>query len=113
MSIQLRFSITALLLFKNGVVVAVGSKIAIPPNTVTVDAQGKTIYPSFIDAYSTLGVAKPERPRGGGRTAVYEATREGYYWNDHIRAEQDAVNYFKFDDKAAKVTVKRAFGCCQ
>ena len=98
------------LLFKNGVVVAVGSKIAIPPNTVTVDAQGKTIYPSFIDAYSTLGVAKPERPRGGGRTAVYEATREGYYWNDHIRAEQDAVNYFKFDDKAAKSYRQAGFG---
>ena len=39
------------LLFKGGVVISVGTKIAIPANTVVVDAKGKTIYPSFVDAY--------------------------------------------------------------
>ncbi len=98
------------LLFKNGEIVGVGAKIGIPANTVVVDANGKTIYPSFVDAYSNFGVQTPERPRGGGRTAVYEATREGYYWNDHIRAEQDAVNYFKFDTKAAENYRQAGFG---
>lgn len=98
------------LLFKGGVVISVGTKIAIPANTVVVDAKGKTIYPSFVDAYSTFGVKTPERPRGGGRTAVYEATREGYYWNDHIRAEQDAVNYFQFDSKTAENYRQAGFG---
>ncbi|MGB5497357.1 MAG: amidohydrolase, partial [Maribacter sp.] len=72
------------LLIQNGKVVQVGTSVAIPKNTVTIDLDGKSVYPSFIDIYSDFGVSKPKRIEGGGRSPQYDATREGFYWNDHI-----------------------------
>jgi imidazolonepropionase-like amidohydrolase len=40
----------------------------------------------------------------------YDPTREGYYWNDHIRPEQNAAEHFKFDNKAADELRKAGFG---
>ena len=98
------------LLIQNGKVVQVGKSVAIPKNTVTIDVEGKSIYPSFIDIYSDFGVSKPERPKGGGRSPQYEATREGFYWNDHIMPEQNAISKFKYNDKKAKELRDAGFG---
>ncbi|HBO30858.1 MAG TPA: amidohydrolase, partial [Leeuwenhoekiella sp.] len=46
----------------------------------------------------------------GGRSPQYEATRAGYYWNDHVRAETNALNEFEYDNKAAKALVEAGFG---
>ena len=69
------------LLIQNGKVVGVGKSVSIPQNAITINLEGKSIYPSFIDLYSSFGIAKPKRA-GFGRSSRYEATREGYYWND-------------------------------
>lgn len=98
------------LLIKDGKVVAVGTSVSIPGNTVQVDLKGKHIYPSFIDVYSTFGVEQPKRPSGGGRSPQYDPSREGFYWNDHIMPDADAISKFKYDDKSAKELREAGFG---
>ena len=98
------------LLIQNGKVVQVGKTVSLPKNTVTVDVSGKSIYPSFIDIYSDFGIEKPKRPTGGGRTAQYEPSREGFYWNDHIMPESNAISAFKYDAKKAKELREAGFG---
>lgn len=98
------------LLIQNGKVVSVGTSITIPKNSVVVDLSGKSIYPSFIDAYSKFGVEQPKKKSGGGRAAQYEAERDGFYWNDHVMPENAAINSYKYDDKSAKELREAGFG---
>jgi len=97
----------ATLLIKEGKVISVGKSVTIPKNTTTVDLSGKTIYPSFIDMYTTFGVTKPKR---GGDGPSYGASRSGFYWNDHIMPEQDVMASFKYDAKSASEMHKLGFG---
>ncbi|CAM4375905.1 amidohydrolase family protein [Zobellia nedashkovskayae] len=98
------------LLIQNGKVVEAGKTVNIPKNTVVVDLNGKSIYPSFIDVYSGFGVEKPEKAKGEGRSAEYEPSRSGYYWNDHVMPENDAVTKFNYDDTVAETLRKVGFG---
>lgn len=98
------------LLIQNGKVVNVGSSVNLPQNTIVVDLDGKSIYPSFIDVYSKFGVEQPKRSSGGRRSPQFEPTREGFYWNDHIMPENDAINSFKYDEKEAKELIDAGFG---
>ena len=97
----------ATLLIKEGKVVSVGKSVNIPKNTTTINLSGKTIYPSFIDMYTTFGVTKPKR---GGNGPQYAASRSGFYWNDHIMPEQDVMASFKYDAKSASEMHKLGFG---
>ena len=98
------------LLIQDGKVIQVGKSVALPANTVQLDLKGKFIYPSFIDVYSKFGVEQPKRPSGGGRSPQYDPTREGFYWNDHIMPETEAIAKFKYDDKKAKELREAGFG---
>ncbi|WP_044403561.1 amidohydrolase family protein [Lacinutrix sp. Hel_I_90] len=98
------------LLIKEGKVVYVGESVTIPKNCLVTDLSGKSIYPSFIDIYSTFGIKKLESPSDDSKSPQYEASREGYYWNDHIRADQNAINHFEYDDKEAEKLRKAGFG---
>ena len=101
------------LLIHDGKVVASGTSVSIPANAVVIDLSGKSIYPSFIDIYSDFGVEKPKREGGGrgfGGGGQYDPSREGFYWNDHIRPEQNAVDNFKYDAKAASDLRNVGFG---
>lgn len=98
------------LLIKDGKVVATGTTVTIPKNSNIIDVSGKSIYPSFIDMYSDFGVEKPKRPSGGGRTAQYDASRTGYYWNDHVMPENKAIERFNYDTRSANELIKAGFG---
>jgi imidazolonepropionase-like amidohydrolase len=98
------------LLIKDGKVVASGNQVSIPKNTTVVDLKGKSIYPSFIDMYSTFGVKKPDRANGRGQSPQYGPSRSGYYWSDHVMPENKAVEHFNFDGKTAKELMKAGFG---
>lgn len=100
----------ATLLIKDGKVDAVGKNVKIPEGTITTDLDGKTIYPSFIDAYSSFGISKPKRATSRTRGTQYDASREGYYWNDHIRPDTNPISAFKFDGKKAKDLINAGFG---
>ncbi|WP_203292962.1 amidohydrolase family protein [Luteirhabdus pelagi] len=99
------------LLIKDGKVVSVGKSVSIPENTVTIDLNGDYIYPSFIDAYTDFGMGKvKEAEREGGRSAQYGPSREGFYWNDHILAERNGIENFKYDKKQASSFREAGFG---
>lgn len=98
------------LLVKDGKIVSVGKSVSIPEGAKTLDLEGKTIYPSFIDLYSDFGVKKPKRASRNNRSPQYDAGRTGHYWNDHIRPETDASLSFAFDNKKAKDLVNAGFG---
>ncbi|WP_028888518.1 amidohydrolase family protein [Tenacibaculum ovolyticum] len=98
------------LLIKDGKVLNIGKSINIPKEAEVINLAGKTIYPSFIDTYTTFGVATPKRESGRGKRPQYDANRKGYYWNDHIRPDANAFNNFKFDSKKAKELVNLGFG---
>ncbi|WP_223034030.1 amidohydrolase family protein [Hanstruepera marina] len=97
------------LLIKDGKVVSVGTNVSIPKNAVVHDLLEKHIYPSFIDVYSEFGVKKPQRAERSN-APQYDASREGYYWNDHIRPEQNAIEHYNFDSKNAEELRKAGFG---
>jgi imidazolonepropionase-like amidohydrolase len=97
------------LLIKDGKVVSSGTSVSIPTNAVIVNLEGKSIYPSFIDLFSGFGVERPTR-QGGSRSAQYNPSREGFYWNDHVMPEQNAIQHFKFNGKSANDLRKAGFG---
>ncbi|KAB5486983.1 amidohydrolase family protein [Flagellimonas hadalis] len=98
------------LLIQNGKVVQVGKSVSIPKNAVVQDLDGKSIYPSFVDIFSNFGVKTPERANNAGRSAQYGPEREGFYWNDHIMPENNAVSSFSYDSKKAEELRKAGFG---
>ena len=98
------------LLIENGKVTNVGRSINVPKGAKIVDLSGKTIYPSFIDLYSDFGIKKPNRASGNSRGTQYAASREGYYWNDHIRPDVNPIKDFSFDSKKAKDLINAGFG---
>ena len=98
------------LLIQHGKIVSASSTVSIPKNSIIIDLNGKSIYPSFIDIYSKFGVEQPKKKPGSGRSAEYAPSRDGYYWNDHIMPENKAIAKFKYDDKEAKVLREAGFG---
>ncbi len=95
---------------KEGKITAVGKNISIPKNSIVVDLNGKEVYPSFIEIYSDFGMKKPTKASSGNGQPQYNAGREGYYWNDHIRPETNALESFTFDKTEAEKFQKNGFG---
>ncbi|KAF2512671.1 amidohydrolase family protein [Flavobacterium zhairuonense] len=100
------------LLIQDGKVVSVGTSIAIPKNSITIDLAGKTIYPSFIDVYTNFGIEKPKSnlPPGRNRNQIYDTKRTGYYWNESVRPEVNGYETFKYDQPKAEEFLKAGFG---
>lgn len=98
------------LLMHEGKVVGVGKRVDVPENSMILDLEGKSVYPSFIDVFSSFGVEQAKRRPSGGRSAQYGPSREGFYWNDHIMPENAAVSKYEFDSKAAKDLRELGFG---
>ncbi|MCA1592501.1 MAG: hypothetical protein LC754_07605 [Acidobacteria bacterium] len=51
--------------FRNGLIVAVGDRVAAPPDARTIDGTGLTVYPGLFDASTTLGIPRPTPTPGG------------------------------------------------
>ena len=100
-------------------IAALGKGQSVPKGYVTIDLQGKFIYPSFIDAFSEYGQPKESRgsssQQGGGRRAqVFESSKKGPYgWNEAIRPEVAAKETFTVDPKQSGELKKIGFGAVQ
>lgn len=102
----------ASMVIKNGRIVAIGKNVSIPQNAVVEDATGMHIYPSFIESYGDLAMESPNRA-SRSNTQQYDESRKGYYWNDHIRPEQTAMDHFKYDEKEAQKYIDAGYGLVQ
>jgi imidazolonepropionase-like amidohydrolase len=102
----------ATLLIKDGKVESAGATISIPKNAVVIDLNGKTIYPSFVDPYSSYGVPfiKSEPSEFGGPTQLESKTKGPFNWNETVKAEYNAFTDFTINVKEAENLRKVGFG---
>lgn len=103
------------LLVNDKVIEAVGTGQKIPAGYITIDLEGKFIYPSLIDPFTTYGVSENQGTRSFGRSAqVLTSTKNGpYAWNEAIRPETRAIDVFTQDEKKAEQLKKVGFGAVQ
>lgn len=103
----------AVLIIKDGKIIAVGTNLKVPAGAVEVDCSGKYIYPSFIDIYADYGTSIQQRAGGftpGQQTQLSTATRGAYGWNQAIKSETDAYKVFAVDETKAKTLRDYGFG---
>lgn len=114
------------ILISNGRISAVGSKLEFPEGTIVYDLTGKTVYPSFIDAYAgNYGIRIQQQNQQdanpyaaylqmiqGGRGAAPAAPepRIADYWNDGINASYDVSTEFIPDPRTAGEYRQAGFG---
>lgn len=97
------------LVIENGRISSVGKLVRFPDGAIIIDMKGKTIVPSFIESYSSIGVPKAEGQKWNPRPQI-ESSKEGaYYWNESIHPEVDALGHFKVDPKASEELQKMGF----
>lgn len=101
----------ATLVVKDGKVVNAGTKVELPAGSVIKDLKGKHIYPSFIDCFTDYGIPEIKLERSNVRGPQMESNYKGAYgWNQAIRSEVEAVNYFRHDEVKADEYRKCGFG---
>jgi len=78
------------LLLQDGKIIAIGKKLAVPDDVITVDAKGKWVTPGIIDVHSHLGVypAPGGTAHSDGNEATDPVTAE--VWAEHSIWPQDA-----------------------
>ena len=81
------------LVIRNGLIESVGANVTAPPGATVIDASGSDVYPGWINARSTLGLADPG-PRG------YADTDEMLDFNPQLRS----IVAFHNDSDAIPVT---------
>ncbi len=97
------------LIVKEGKVVYAGHKTKLPKDCVVHDLDGKHIYPSFIELYSSYGM--PEVKKLSGPNPQYHTLKKGPFgWNQAIKPEVDAYELYSKDEKAAKELRNQGFG---
>jgi imidazolonepropionase-like amidohydrolase len=101
----------ASILMRDGKIVDIGTNIKIPKDALVEDASGTFIYPSFVEAYGDFGMETPKNSSPSGQQ--YDEGRKGFYWNDHIRPEQNAIDFYTYDSKTAEKMMAAGYGAVQ
>lgn len=104
------------LLVKDRTIEAVGTALAIPKGYVVIDLQGKYIYPSLVDAFTSYGVPSVNVSvnRQQQFRQIFTSTKPGaFYWNEAIRPEMAVKNQFVKDARKAEEYKKNGFGVVQ
>ncbi|MCE5269992.1 hypothetical protein LLH00_01755, partial [bacterium] len=91
----------ATVVVRDGWIEAAGAGVAVPPDAVVRNMAGKTIYPAFIDLFSSYGVSK--------EAADKAAALGSRSWNPAVRPQLKAATLFKADSAAAGSFRKAGF----
>ena len=100
----------ATILVKENKIIKVGVLLKIPKDAVIIDCKNKTILPSFIELYSSIGLSEV-KPEAWKSRPKYETNKQGaFYWNQAIHPEINAAELYVKDEKANKSLIKKGFG---
>jgi imidazolonepropionase-like amidohydrolase len=77
----------ATLVIRDGRVVEVSESATIPKGAIVHDMQGKFIYPSFIDIYSSYGMPDIGKKHPYDGPQMESDTKGAYDWNQAIHAD--------------------------
>ncbi|HWY99163.1 MAG TPA: amidohydrolase family protein, partial [Bacteroidia bacterium] len=103
----------ATLLIKDGNIIDIGTNVTLPKGTVVYDCKGKTIYPSFIDLYTSYGmpaIPADKRPHKGFFPQMTSTTPGAYDANQAIRPEENAEQSFNTNSADAAQYRNLGFG---
>ena len=103
----------ATLVIRDRKIVAVGNNVVLPKDAIVIDCKGKYIYPSFIDIYSSYGIALPQRAGTFNWNAAPQLTsntKGPFGWNQAMKPEVDGITLFSANDKDAKTFRDAGFG---
>jgi imidazolonepropionase-like amidohydrolase len=98
---------------KEGKIVGIGSAKGATKAAVEIDINGKYIYPSFVDIYSSYGMPDVKKAKGRNWLAPQqlESDKKGPYgWNQALRPEVNANEHFTYTSKSAEELLKLGFG---
>jgi imidazolonepropionase-like amidohydrolase len=73
------------LVVRDGLIVAAGADVAVPPDARLWTLEGKTVYPGLIDAYSPISVDAVSSSRGAP------------YWSASVQPQRDAARAYRPD----------------
>lgn len=99
----------ATLLIENEKILDAGKNVKIPNEAIVIDCSGKHILPSFIDAYSTIGM--PVGKKTYESRPQYTSSKKGpWYWNETVHPEVHGARLFEFQDESASGLRQKGFG---
>jgi imidazolonepropionase-like amidohydrolase len=99
----------ATILFRDGKIVDCSQMAKIPSDAIVWDAQGKYIYPSFVDPYAEYGIQEIKMPEQ--QVSEYQSKRSGAYnWNEAVKPEFSAATAFQPSAKDAESYRNLGFG---
>lgn len=103
---------SAYLVVKGGKILATGKGRSFPSGMPVWDGKGAWVYPSFIDVFSSYGLAAASNPGIPASTPPqYESKRSGnVLWNQALKPEQMASTFFQIQAKEAAEMRKLGFG---
>jgi imidazolonepropionase-like amidohydrolase len=100
---------------RDGVIVAAGAEVAVPAEARVWDVAGATVYPGFIESYSTAFLPEAWKPAAAGAatrspffasgsTATAAATDAGgaRAWNSRVAPEREARSVLAADARTAE-----------
>ncbi len=99
----------ATLIIRNGIIENVGVGLTAPSGAVVYDCLGKTIYPSFIDLYTSYGLPDAKRSKGQDGPQFLSNKAGAYGWNEAIKSEFNAIDYFALSQSKAEEMRKQGF----
>ncbi len=102
----------ATLIVRKGRVEACGTNLPLPKDAAVVDCAGRFIYPAFIDLFANYGLpeAKAEGVAPKKQPQMLSNKKGAFSWNEALKSEFSAADFFKQDQKSAEEWRKIGFG---
>ncbi|MFT7588485.1 MAG: imidazolonepropionase-like amidohydrolase [Limisphaerales bacterium] len=101
----------ATLLIRDGKIEAVASNVSVPKEAVVHDCTGEYIYPSFIDIFSTSGIAEKQEREREEEYEQLNSERDGAWgWNEALMPEFSAASNYKINSESNAAMRKAGFG---
>jgi len=94
---------------KDGRIHSVGKLVRKPKGSVEIDMEGKTIVPSFIELHSDIGLPKADKKKWNPRPQLKSKKKGAFYWNESIKPEMVAADYFEQKKASAEQLQKMGF----